>query len=302
VKEYSTLDFLDPLRVDPTRGATAKTDFLSNGFNGYYGTTTRDWTHGNGVVNDAARNDYVVSLRHQDIVVAIDRDTGALEWVLGADDPATAGDDDWPFLALAGGSLPFHTHDPTILPNGDLMVYDNGVIRPDAFFARPARFALDLSEEGRTATQTWDFVDKDYNAGGGPVSIIIGSARLQAGGGSVLVSNGAFSPCGNPPGPCAAQWYGNIVEVAHAIPRGEAQEKLFEINVGRTYGAQVLTYRAERYPSLYVNIPRDRVCGTVPLSTGPAGQAAELQNVVDGLSAATVGSVGACLARLADGS
>ena len=42
-----------------------------------------DWTHGNGVSYDPSDDSVIVSLRHQDAVIKIDRATRQIKWILG---------------------------------------------------------------------------------------------------------------------------------------------------------------------------------------------------------------------------
>lgn len=87
----------------------------------------RDWTHGNAVVLDEARNALLVSIRHLDAILAFryerddDGPAGELLWRLGPDgDVRLRGDGEWQY----------HQHSPTLEEDGSLLVYDNGNGRP----------------------------------------------------------------------------------------------------------------------------------------------------------------------------
>jgi hypothetical protein len=69
------------------------------------------WTHANGLA-EMANGDVVVSFRHISTVIIIDRKTGEIIWKLGA--PPLSGQ-----------------HAPTPLPNGNLLIFDNGPHRLD---------------------------------------------------------------------------------------------------------------------------------------------------------------------------
>ena len=97
--------------------------------------TSSDWTHGNALDLDGMPGRALYSAPALDTIFAIDRATGAIVWRLGHDgsfapDPDVA--DPW-FL---------FEHDPVVLSNGHLLVYDNG--RPGIREAtRVTEYALD---------------------------------------------------------------------------------------------------------------------------------------------------------------
>jgi hypothetical protein len=73
-----------------------------------------EWTHANAVV-EQPDGDLLVSFRNISTVVRIDRKTGAIAWRLGA--PPLAGQ-----------------HCPSLLPNGHILLFDNGPHRLDESF------------------------------------------------------------------------------------------------------------------------------------------------------------------------
>ncbi len=84
----------------------------------------RDWSHGNAVI-PRPDGGWLVSLRHQDALVAVDRD-GEVAWILS--DPAGWGPP-WSDLLLEPvGDLtwPNHQHGPSYADDGTLWVFDNG--------------------------------------------------------------------------------------------------------------------------------------------------------------------------------
>lgn len=139
--------------------------------------SAHDWTHGNGVVHDAATDTVLFSMRHQDWVVLIDRGSGDILWRLGSE-----GD-----FALTAGTWPFHQHSPEWQADGTLLLYDNGLGNPDLPFpeqtSRAVRYALDT--DAMTATQEWEDEAEDF------MTIIAGDAdRLPDG--SILVTDSAI--------------------------------------------------------------------------------------------------------------
>ena len=136
-----------------------------------------DWTHGNGIVYDAATDTVLFSLRHQDWLVQIDRQSGDVLWRLGSE-----GD-----FALDQGTWQFHQHSPEWQADGTLLLYDNGLGNPELPFpeetSRAVRYALDT--DAMTATQVWEDGAEDF------MTIIAGDAdRLPDG--SILVTDSAI--------------------------------------------------------------------------------------------------------------
>ncbi len=108
---------------------------------------TYDWTHGNALVYDAGSDTLLLSLRHQDWILAIDHKSGEVLWKLGKD-----GD-----FAFADDAYFFHQHAPEWQADGSLLLYDNGVgnpgLEPSAVHSRAVRYALDFKK--MTATRVW---------------------------------------------------------------------------------------------------------------------------------------------------
>ncbi len=94
-----------------------------------------EWTHAN-TVAETADGRLVVSFRNISTVVIIERSTGTIVWELGS-----------PPLA--------QQHDPRPLPNGNLLVFDNGTHRCD----HPATFSRVLEVDPRTSEIVWEYSD-----------------------------------------------------------------------------------------------------------------------------------------------
>ena len=84
------------------------------------GALAHDWTHVNAVVHDPRDDSLLVSVRHQDWILKLDRETGDIAWRLGIEGDFT----------LEEGAWFFHQHSPQWQPDGALLVYDNGNNRP----------------------------------------------------------------------------------------------------------------------------------------------------------------------------
>jgi len=228
INEISLHDVIDPFRV--IKG------FHNDFYNGLFGVDTKDWTHSNSVIRDYRDNSYIVSVRHQDIVIKVSNE-GELIWVLGEDHPDTSGDDDWPFLELVGpGTYPNHQHAAEIIPNGDLILYDNANTTHNA---RPVIYHHD--EENLTMTQEFEYYDPEIPDG--VCSGAVGDANYLPGD-SILITHGAMRIPGTgcPHGIRQIQ----ILEVDRF-----SGEKLFEIVIKDPTGVNINGYRAERLPTLY---------------------------------------------------
>jgi hypothetical protein len=243
LNQWSLFDVLDPCR----RGT-----FETRGVD-----SIGDWTHANSVVLDVERNALIVSLRHADWVIAIryadddDGESGDLLWRLGAE-----GD-----LELEGeGALwPYHQHAAEVTSTGNLLLFDNGNLRPGTDLADPTiqpwsrgvEYAIDTSSEDPedwTATQVWEFGTDEIwfrdESGNEPIDVryfagAFGDADLTESE-TVLMVYGRMT-YDVPP-------WARIIEVTH----DEETDIVFELHVRdpeHNTGFQV--YRAERIETLY---------------------------------------------------
>jgi len=95
-----------------------------------------EWTHGNGVA-ELANGDIVVSFRIISTAIIIERKTGRIVWKLGA--PPLCGQ-----------------HAPTPLPNGNLLLFDNGPHRLD----HPMPFSRVIEIDPRTKDIVWKYQER----------------------------------------------------------------------------------------------------------------------------------------------
>jgi hypothetical protein len=170
-----------------------------------------DFDHPNSLALDRDGN-YIMSLRSLSQVRKIDATTGATLWILGEKGQFTFLND-----ALGG---PTKQHSVRVLPDGHLLMYDNGVDHP-VQESRAVEYALDL--QNMTATLVWE-----YRHSPAIFTNIVGYVqRLQSG--NTLVAFGAagvvneVSPTGN------RLWEGTLL----------------------VDGTPTLFYRARRIASLY---------------------------------------------------
>ena len=95
-----------------------------------------EWTHGN-TVAETAEGHILVSFRNISTVVMIERATGKIIWQIGG-----------PPLA--------QQHDPRPLPNGNILIFDNGTHRRD----NPATFSRVIEVDPRTDDIVWQYADQ----------------------------------------------------------------------------------------------------------------------------------------------
>jgi hypothetical protein len=121
-----------------------------------------EWTHAN-TVAELPDGNLVVSFRNISTVVVVDRGTGAITWKLGS-----------PPLA--------QQHDSRPLPNGNLLVFDNGPHRRD----HPAPYSRVIEIDRASRTIVWEYHDQSLMDFFSPY--ISGAQRL--GNGNTLVCEG----------------------------------------------------------------------------------------------------------------
>lgn len=251
VGRISTFDAFDPCR---------RTDhgFEAGFWNRVYGgITTQDWTHANAVFYDEGREEVVVSLRHQDWVVAYDfvpggdDATGSVAWVLGAPD-AEGGYGGHSGFDPVGDpfSWQYHQHAPMLTTTGTLLLYDNGNLRPGTNFdpddasgdadlphTRAVEYALD--PEGGTVEQVWQWPSP---AGYAP---FVGDADELANGNVLVTDGGILEP------PSDAVRSPEHRKLAHIweVSREEGDEVVFGLTVAddaETSFTGYTIYRADR--------------------------------------------------------
>ncbi|MFT4626833.1 MAG: arylsulfate sulfotransferase [Myxococcota bacterium] len=149
-----------------------------------------DWAHANAAAPDG--DGWLVSLRHQDAVVRIDA-AGEVDWIL-------ANPDGWleplasrRLKAPPGMPWPFHMHAPVRLPDGGLLLFDNGNGQATPYAPEPAGaelsrvVAYDLDPAAGTVRERWAVGDTGT---GWLFSDAVGDADWLPGTGNVLAVYG----------------------------------------------------------------------------------------------------------------
>jgi hypothetical protein len=144
----SLFDILDPAK-DRGVDSNLTTGFFWQGNQNQYAGQTEDWTHTNSL--DVLPNgDILVSNRHLDQVIAIKPDFSGIDWKLGGE-----GSD---FTFPNPSDRFYHQHFVKILPNGDIVLFDNGNLRPaeeGGQYSRAEELKLNFST--MKATKVWEY-------------------------------------------------------------------------------------------------------------------------------------------------
>ncbi|MFH1530856.1 MAG: aryl-sulfate sulfotransferase [Pseudomonadota bacterium] len=225
---WSTFDLVDPQFI--------KEDFHDSFWDQFIDAEggTKDWLHMNSMVYDASDDSFIVSLRHVDWLIKVDRQTGELIWTMGE-----GGD----FEKLEGEWF-YHTHSVQLIEPGRIMLFDNGNWRPGyewtELWSRALEFTYD--EEAMTWTQVWEWTsDVPFFS-----QMVSDADRLDNG--NVLIADGARvkDQAQDLMNPANSKWC-RLLEVT------DAGEVVFEMEQKDLSGAVLgyTMYRAQRWPSLY---------------------------------------------------
>jgi hypothetical protein len=165
-------DLLDPV-TDRGVDSDATGGFFWTGNNNQYAGVAEDWTHSNSldVLPDGT---VLISNRHLDQIVAIKPDFSGVAWKLGG-----VGSD---FTFPDPTDQFYHQHYARMLPNGHILLFDNGNLRPDAQggqYSRAEELELDFST--MQARKVWE-----YRASPDLFSSAVGSSVRLSNGNTVV--------------------------------------------------------------------------------------------------------------------
>jgi hypothetical protein len=108
-----------------------------------------DWTHANSLAFGPEGN-IVMSIRHLNQIIAISPDLASVPWRLGG-----PGSD---FSFPDPSDQFYHQHTATQLPNGNILLFDNGDLRPEAEGGQYSRaLELELDFETMEARKVWEY-------------------------------------------------------------------------------------------------------------------------------------------------
>ncbi len=269
---WSPVNVLDPRRIS----------YLIDYWEG-----AMDSEHGNAVVEDPSDDSLIVSMRHQNAVVKISRDTGQLRWILGP--PANWGPAWQPYLLKPVGTpfvWQYAQHSPILTSQGTLLMFDNGNFRASPFdppvpdannYSRAVEYSI--NEQTMEVSQVWEY--GRTNVAERLYADHEGNAELQPQTGNVLVDFSAVSyDNGVAPsqyGPTATM--ARITEVTHdPVPQIVFDlEILMYANTNMPHDKDCSVYRSHRIPDLYAHPPNP----VADLSVTVEGTAAFLEFSAD---------------------
>lgn len=125
-----------------------------------------DWGHGNAVAVAPELDAWLVSLRHQDTIAAVDRADGSLRWILANPDRWPADLEALRLQPVGALTWPFHGHAVQWLGDGLVLYLDNGNNRatpltgvdPLPFEQQTSRVVLYRVDDGaRTIREEWSW-------------------------------------------------------------------------------------------------------------------------------------------------
>jgi arylsulfate sulfotransferase len=247
VRRLSLFDLLDPRRI----GYGSLDGFWNvRGYEIVDGGTF-DWSHANSVTLDPRDDSLIISVRHQDAVIKVDRRSGELKWILGNSkgwNPRLKRK--W-LRPVSPFEWFYHQHAVELTPQGTLLMFDNGNYRAtpfdpplDADRNRSRVVEFRVNEQEMTVSQVWDY---DGGADAFYSTFFCDVDWLQKTK-NVLITNGgeirdvAGRQTDVTPG---VQQWAEIFEVTY----GPAPEKVFEVIIDsdpELFDEGWSVYRAER--------------------------------------------------------
>ncbi len=232
VRQIRLLDVLDPYRMGYD---SLGTQFWQRIYADRENWNTRDewprdWSHANSLDYDETGDAYIVSLYHQDAVIKLHRTTGELVWILGTPDGWRQPWRSKCLEPIGELSWPYHQHAAKLLPNGNLLLFDNGKYRARPFdppmdaaesYSRAVEYAID--EQAKTVREVWSCRgDGFYSSFLGDVSILPQTGNiLITDGGEISLPDGTPAPLG-----LGKNW-ASVMEVT----RDERAESVFELQI-----------------------------------------------------------------------
>jgi len=243
-KQWSLLKMLDPYRLGY--------DSLNTYWDQFFLKKTRDWSHSNAVIYSEKDDSIIVTSRHQDATIKFKRSTGELLWILAPHENWNMEKYGKYLLKPANDRkyfFSYHAHAPMIMPNGNLLLYDNGNYRASPFdeqlpveqnFSRVVEYAID--EESKHVELVWEYgefiEDRIYSGALGDADYLPESGNILITHGNIYEKSGKLSA--------------RILEVTHTtLPEEVFQLDVFDATSNPKNGWRI--YRANRIKSLYAD-------------------------------------------------
>ncbi|MDO5423373.1 MAG: aryl-sulfate sulfotransferase [Eubacteriales bacterium] len=144
-------------------------DLIEPSDGGSLNRTDADWCHNNSLDYDEATDTLMLSCRHLDAVLGIGKTKKELKWVLGDPTGFTSVSAEKFFTPIEtedGFEWQYAQHNATFLPNGDILLFDNGTHRTklgledqavtgENVYSRAVQYHIDT--ENMTVQQVWSY-------------------------------------------------------------------------------------------------------------------------------------------------
>lgn len=214
-----------------------------------YGSDTHDWLHTNGMEYDESTNSVLISARHQDAVFSMSLETGDINWILSNPDDLWSEYLKEKLLKPTGDNFEWQygQHNISLLPNGDIMMFDNGdyrskntdeVLPATQGYSRAVVYRID--KENMTVSQVWQF---GKELGSAPMAAYVSSSQYL-GENHYLIDFGGIVKDSN----------GNSTYNIMDGIQGSSQSQIYEVKDGKIIfhasversGLHGNTYRAAR--------------------------------------------------------
>ncbi len=175
-----------------------------------------DYIHVNSVWKDTDGN-LIVSCRHTDEVIKIKKSTGEILWRLGG---SASKSNQFTFINDTFNNFTgfSHQHSAIRTANGNIMLFDNGNLRPAPNYARAVEYALDTL--AMTATRVWTWQPEL-----GVIATSQGSVQ-ELDGGNILIGWGS----------------GSDIYIAHEVRR----DGTIEAEIKNESGSGMIPYRVSK--------------------------------------------------------
>jgi hypothetical protein len=154
----------DPFEfLDPFNDRTESSNFPSRGMGCDGNTPNEDWTHSNSLQVVPAGNarpeeddNILMSVRDVNEIISIEPDLSGIAWRLG--DATQLGNSTSDFTFPNPDDQFYRQHSARQLPNGNILLFDNGTLRPASEGGEYSRaLELELDMQNMTATKVWEY-------------------------------------------------------------------------------------------------------------------------------------------------
>ena len=173
VRTWSLLDYLDPNRI-------GRDSVSSRFWTNWFGEEALDWSHANALGFDVINDEVLVSLRHQDALVALHADGSGVSWILA---PRANWKSSFTELLLTPEGderVPYHLHGAAPTARNTILTFDNAAPGASAFEDLPNAESLEsraLELKVDRVGRTWSTI---HSFGTVPPSLAPSAGGIQS--------------------------------------------------------------------------------------------------------------------------